>query len=364
MVWGPWHWYLYYGDERILKEHYPAMKKYVDFLSRSAKDGVQDWGLKDWLAVVDTPRPLVNTPAHYLYTILVSRAAGILGLTEDARAYTRSAEEIRENFNRRFLDPQTGIYRIPAKPSAPGPAKPGKARAKEATGCTQAAQALALGVGLAPDPIRPAIAKALLDDLSGRDFFLTTGFVSTPYLLDVLAEIDPQAGYRTTSNRGKPSWYFMTAGTDNDLQKENWGGGQALMPSLGGSIAKWFFRGLAGLWPDPAGPGFKKFLVRPNPVGDIHWVQADYDSVQGRIAIHWRRRGQVFSLDLTVPANTTATVWIPARAAEEVKESGVPAGQAAGVKFLRQEGQKALFEVEAGLYRFSTLLPPQDKEKA
>ena len=101
VVWMPWYQYLYYGDESLLRESYPAMKRYVDYLGSVASDGLQDWGLADWLPVEETPRPIINTPADFLYARIVSRTAEMLGRRDDARRYAKIAENIRATFNHR-----------------------------------------------------------------------------------------------------------------------------------------------------------------------------------------------------------------------------------------------------------------------
>ena len=149
----------------------------------------------------------------------------------------------------------------------------------------------------------------------------------------------------------------MTAGSDQDLLKEIWAGGQALMPSLGGNIVSWHYQALGGIRPDPAEPGFKKIILKPNMVGDLHWVESDYESVHGRIASHWRKRDGQLLMEVTVPANTTATVFVPAKDASGVTESGKPAAQAEGVKLLRLQDHAAVYVVDAGTYRFQSTLP-------
>jgi alpha-L-rhamnosidase len=149
----------------------------------------------------------------------------------------------------------------------------------------------------------------------------------------------------------------MTVGSDQDLLKETWAGGQALMPSLGGNIAAWHAQALGGIRPDPAGPGFKKTLIKPSIVGGLHWVVSHYDSVHGRIVSHWRKRDGHLVMDVTIPANTTATVHVPAKDAAGVTESGQPANSAEGVKFLRRENQAVVYAVGSGSYRFQSTLP-------
>ncbi len=211
--------------------------------------------------------------------------------------------------------------------------------------------ALALGIGLTPEDEREKVRKSLLTAIAERNGFLSTGFVSTSYLVDVLAHLNPQVGYEMTMKRPAPSWYAMTIGVNSDLQRERWDGGLVIMPSLGGNIVKWHFRALAGLWLDESETGFKKFVIKPNVVGDPHWVRCHYDSVHGRIESNWSKRGDTLVLEVIVPANTTATVHVPHKGGE-ITESGKPAGQSPGVQLLEAKDAQSIFQVTSGIYRF------------
>ena len=109
---------------------------------------------------------------------------------------------------------------------------------------------------------------------------------------------------------------------------------------------------LAGIDSDPEGPGFKKIIVRPQPVAGLDWVDASYASIHGRIAVRWEHVSGRFVLKASLPANTTATVFVPTRASGAVRESGAPAAQSAGVKFLRNEAGRDVFAVDSGVYSF------------
>jgi alpha-L-rhamnosidase len=360
-VWLPWEWYQYYGDDRLLRESYPAMKRYVDYLDTVAVDGLQQWGLGDWLPVEETPVSLINTPAHVLYADIVSRTATLLGHIEDARRYSDVAARVRGVFNKAFLDPATGIYGKPGWQVRKGNWKPPESLSASHrvwwTGdrpATQAGQIMALALDIVPAQQRGLAEQALLKEIDAHDGRLSTGFVSTPYLLRVLADLAPEVGWRMTTTSEFPSWLSMTRGSGSDVMKETWAGGQALMPSLGGNIVAWHMESLAGIRPDPTEPGFKRIIIKPNVIGDLTWVKAHHDSPYGRITSHWKRDGDTLTMKVTIPANTTATVYVPARDAESVTESGKPATQARGVKFLRMGGNVAVCSVGSGSYEFKS----------
>ena len=369
-VWLPWEWYQYYGDDTLLREAYPAMKRYVDYLDTVAKDGLQQWGLADWLAIEETPAALVNTPAHVQFADIVSRTATMLGKTEEAQQYAALAARLRQTLNRKFLDPATGIYGQPGWKVVRGNwnlPKPLEAlHSFWWTGdrpCTQAGQALALAMDIPTKEVRGQVEQALLKEIGTHHGRLSTGFVSTPYLLRVLRDLAPETGWTMTTTSEFPSWLSMTRGSGSDVMKETWNGGQALMPSLGGNIAAWNMELLAGIRPDPNAPGFKNAIIKPAVVGDLQWVTAHHDSPYGRIVSNWKRdpstslrAGGKLTMEITVPANSTATVFVPAKEAAGVTESGKPVAKSKGVKFLRMENGAAVYAVGSGTYQFQSAL--------
>jgi alpha-L-rhamnosidase len=125
-----------------------------------------------------------------------------------------------------------------------------------------------------------------------------------------------------------------------------------------GDLNIWLHEYLAGVRTDPAQPGFKRILIRPHPVGGLSFVEATHRSLYGEIASRWRRDGGRFTLEVRIPANTTALVYVPAPTPEAVTESGRPAGGAPGVRFERMEGGAAVYAVQPGNYRFAAGLTP------
>ena len=119
-----------------------------------------------------------------------------------------------------------------------------------------------------------------------------------------------------------------------------------------GQIQEWFYHDLAGIQNDPVSAGFKKIIINPQPVGDVTWVKASYNSICGKIVSDWNRDGGKFTLKVSIPANTTATVYIPAQSADDVTEGGKAIPQVTDVKFLREENGRAIFEITSGTYEF------------
>ena len=125
---------------------------------------------------------------------------------------------------------------------------------------------------------------------------------------------------------------------------------------LVGDLVTWFYQNLAGIRTDRDHPAFKHIIMQPTPVGDLSYVQASYDSSYGKIVSDWKVAEGRFVWNLTVPPNTTATVYVPAQDPAAVTESAKPAGEAHGVKFLRNEAGAAVYEIGSGSYRFESTL--------
>ena len=337
----PWQQYEFTGDPALLRENYEGMKRYVGYLRQKSADGILAEGLGDWYDLGPAARPgaaqltlpPVTATAFYYYDAkIVAQTAALLGRTADAAALTAQAEEIRASFNRHFFHADTGSY---------------------ASG-SQCANALALAMGLAEPAERTRVLAALVRDVEARGDAMTAGDVGYRYLLLALAEGGrSDLIYRMINQDTKPGYGFILKQGATSLT-EAWDANSHASHDhfMLGQIIEWFYQNLAGIEGDPAGPGFRKILVRPQPVGDLTWAEASYDSVRGPIRTRWSRSGEQLTLEVTIPADSTATVYVPAWPATGVQESGRPAEQSPGVSFLRREGDRAVYAVASGHYRF------------
>jgi alpha-L-rhamnosidase len=364
-VWLPWHWYMYFGDSSLLEKSYDGMKHYVDFLAKQSPSGIQDWGLSDWYSFKDAGKLIVNTPAAIYYADIVSRTAQIMGKVDEAKQYADVRDRIKNSFNEGYLDISRGVYGRPrakhegvswhnTKSKDAQVKDPEDLLPLEQRFCTQGGQVLPLMLDVVPDEHRQKVEEALVAQIKADNNLLTTGFVGTPYLLRWLGENEPQLGWDLTTTQNFPSWYKMSAGSDSEQMMETWNGGLIVMPSLGGNLASWNMETLVGIRPDPDAPGFKKIIIKPALVGDLHWTEGWYDSVRGRIECKWRKRGGQIQMEVTVPGHSVATVYVPAQSAESVTEAGNPISKVNGVRFLRMEKEFAVFEVGSGTYYFET----------
>ncbi|MGC3988592.1 MAG: family 78 glycoside hydrolase catalytic domain [Chthoniobacteraceae bacterium] len=309
----PQQQYEFTGDASLFARSYDGMKRYVDYLTTRATANVVDYGLGDWFDLGPkrpgvsqlTPIALTATAFYYEDCHLLAAAARRLGKTEDASHYEKLAADIRTAFNARFFDARKGGY---------------------ATG-SQAAQAIPLVMGLVTAENRDAVLKTLVADVMVKGN--TAGDVGYRYVLRALAEGGrSELIYAMNNQSDKPGYGYQLAQGATSLT-EAWDAGRQASQNhfMLGQIVEWFYHDLAGIAPDPSAPGFANVIIQPHPVGDLQRAKATYHSVRGPISVDWKRTGGAFALKLNIPANTTATVILPAPATQAISESGHPPGR-------------------------------------
>jgi alpha-L-rhamnosidase len=347
----PWQHYLHYGDTRVLEDNLAAARRYVEYLdSRSTGDLLRAWGtgfdfLGDWVPPgrgMDTKNwpsgamaeLFCNCYRVYLWQ-LVENMAAALGRGGEAEHARQRVAAIRPAVHAAFYDAADKRYVIDE----------------------QIYYAMPLLTGVTPESERPAVmgnlVKCLVEKNKGH---LDTGMLGTKFLLRFLSDAGrDDLVVALYQKRDYPGWGYMVEQGATTLW-EQWNGFWSQIHSCFASADNWLYQGLAGIRPDPERPGFKNVILRPAVVGDIAWVKAIHDGPYGCIACNWQREGDQLTLCVVIPANTTATVHVPAKAETGVTESGGPAAKAPGVKFLRMENNAAVYEVGSGSYRFESTL--------
>jgi len=323
---NPYFLYLWTGDDAPITKHYEAMKHYLAYLRSRTGDGILSYGLGDWMPREKTPTPLVATAIYYHDLVLMTGYAEHLNKHEDAKALLAEAEKIKESFNTHFLQADTGTY----------------------AGGTQCAQGMALTLGLVPSDCQAQALQVLVENGKAKNF-LTAGDVGNRYAILSFAAA---GAHELLYNISTKTYGIQARQPDRTTLAEAWQGGASQNHCMLGHILEWYHGWLAGIRPDPAGPGFKRTIIDPHPIGNLSWVKAHHDSPYGRIAVHWRREGTGLHLDVTIPPNTSATVYVPARTPSDVTEGGLPIDRTEGVGFLRMENGRAVFNVDSGHYKF------------
>ncbi|HZL77256.1 MAG TPA: glycoside hydrolase family 78 protein [Candidatus Limnocylindrales bacterium] len=338
-----WQQYQFDGDIALLSRYYEDMKRYVAFLASTAKDHVVSTGLGDWYDLGPkppwgsqlTPPALTATAFYQHYNWILARTAGLLGKPDESKQFDELAGQIRTAFNQKFFNPATGQY---------------------ATG-SQCANSLAVVMNLVEPTNRAAVLEAIVADVRGRSNALTAGDVGYRYLLRALAENGRSDVIFDMNNQSEKPGYGYQLKMGATSLTEKWDAGVGSFGSQNhfmlGQINEWFFHDLAGIASDPSAPGFKKIVIRPAVVGDLTWVRGKYDSVRGPITTAWKRDAKQFTLDVAIPPNTTATVFLPAEPADDIREGKTAAEKSPGVKILSRENGRAVFEIASGKYKFT-----------
>jgi alpha-L-rhamnosidase len=222
---------------------------------------------------------------------------------------------------------------------------------------TQAGLAVAIGLGLIPDAEGTAAFEALVAKVSTAEGpSLATGIFGTKYLLDVLSRHGrADLAWALVNRKAFPGWCHMLDRGATTLW-EHWEYSDDTYSHnhpMFGSVSEWLFAWVAGIQPDPAAFGFDRIVFRPQPVGDLTWAKARVRTVRGEVRSEWRLEGRRLSLDVTVPVNTSATVYIPGTDPAAVREGAVPAASAEGVSFRGLEDGSCVYAVGSGRYEFS-----------
>jgi alpha-L-rhamnosidase len=339
----PWQQYLFEGDTDLLREYYDPMKRYVAYLESRTRDGLLFDGLGDWYdfdaakpgRAEITPPVFTATAYYYLDVATLAQIARVIGKPDDAARFDARAAEIRDRFNREFFDGTRPNYSTGSQASLAIP--------------------LALGLADAPEASQRALVDAIVKDIEQRGY-ATAGDVGFGSLLQALAAHDRSDAVYTLLQRDEKAGYAYQLKKGATTLTETWDAslGASHNHIIMGQVIEWFYQSLAGIAPEASGPGFKTIVLRPQPVDGLAWAEATYESIRGPIASRWERQGDRFMLKVAVPANTTATVWVPSRGGRAVTEGGAAAESRSGVTFLRREGDRAVYRIESGAYVFES----------
>lgn len=323
----PWYLYQYCGDTRVLAEHYDGMKRYVDYMTSRSKDHLVSHGLGDWVpANTVTPEIVTSSGYYFVDATIVSRAAALLGKTDDAKKYADLASAIRKAFNAQLYK-GNGVY---------------------ANG-SQTALSCAVYQGLTDAKGRALAVERLAENVKRCNDHLDTGILGAKYLFHALSDNGQhELAYRIATQTTAPSYGDWIRRGATTLW-EDWGDGASRNHIMFGDISAWFYQTLAGINLDPDRPAFKHIVIRPRPVADLKWVRAQHESPYGIVASQWKLDGEKLTLDVTVPPNTTAEIHVPATSEQAVTESGSPAG----VKFRQMLDGAAVYDVQSGTYHFT-----------
>jgi alpha-L-rhamnosidase len=330
----PWTAWLQYGDREIIEQNWDAMNRFMDFILKANPDFIRKNGVgnnyADWLAPDDhTNKDLLATAYWALVARMMSQMANAIGKGDDARRYSDLIDNIRQAFQKEYIkeDGQVG------------------------TG-TQTSYVVALYTKMAPESLEPVLVSNLVKDIEARQWHLSTGFLGTPFLLATLADHGrSDVAYRLLLNETYPSWgYMLSKGATTWWERWDGDTGDPSMNSYNhyafGSVIAWVYRYVAGIDTTPDAPGFHHIVIHPRPDANMSHASGEYKSVYGKISTDWSNNsGASFSLKVAVPANTSATIYLPASPGANLTESGNPVDA-------QPENGSFVVQIGSGTYNF------------
>ncbi|SDF04821.1 alpha-L-rhamnosidase [Mucilaginibacter pineti] len=349
----PWNMYLAYGDKQILADQYVSMKAWVDYMQHQAKDNLWNTGghFGDWLfysvsndmdgASAITSKYLIAQCFYAHSTQLLINAAKVLGNKADEDYYTNLIGKIKDAFVKEYV---TGNGLVSSD--------------------TQTAYSLALEFDMLPENLRQQAAGRLAANVKRYDNHLTTGFLGTPYLCDVLSRFGyADVAYKLLLQESYPSWLYPVKKGATTIW-ERWDGirpdGEFETPSMNsfnhyayGAIGDWMYRVIAGIDTKNEGVGYKQISIKPTVGGKLTFANATYETIYGKLSSNWKTEGDTFYMDIIIPANTTATVYIPDDNGV-VSENSKPVSANKDIKAGAVIPGFKVFEVGSGSYHFSS----------
>lgn len=337
----PWYMYQWYGDRQSLISSYPMMKRYISYLRTKAKNHILSQGLGDWYDLGPkppgvsqlTPMGVTGTAIYYYDLIIMDSLATMMGKTAEAMEYRKLAAEVRKAFNRTFFDKESKQY---------------------ATG-SQTANAMAVYMNLVEPEFKTDVVNNIVKDIRSRGNSLTAGDIGHRYLLRVLEnEGRSDVIYDMNSRTDVPGYGYQIAKGATALT-ESW----AALPSVSnnhlmlGHLMEWFYSGLGGIRPSKGSLAFERIDIKPDLAGDVNFVKASYESPYGLIKSEWKKTESQFSLMVNIPANATATIFIPSAPADKITENGKSLTENQLFKLLGNKDGRTQVQLGSGSYTFT-----------
>ena len=352
----PWNVYLAYGDKKILEKQYSSMKAWVDYMKGKSNNDLWNAGFHfgDWLfyrpfddndglsAVTD--KYLIAQCFYARSTQLVINAATALGKKDDVAEYTALLQKIKTAFLKEYLTPNGRLV-----------------------SGTQTAYVLALNFDMFPETLRTQAAQRLADNIKSYGNHLTTGFLGTPYLCQVLTRFGyDSVAYKLLLQETYPSWLYPVKMGATTIW-ERWDGikpdSTFEVPSMNsfnhysyGAIGDWMYRVIAGIDTYDDAPGYKHVKIMPHLGGGLTYANADLKTYYGNISSNWKMDNGGLQFDVEVPANTKATIYIPASSIESIKENNIALAAVNDIKVVGKEANYVVVEVGSGKYHFNSMI--------
>lgn len=348
----PWNMYLAYGDKNILATQYNSMKAWVGYMEKNSKNDLWNTGFHfgDWLfyrpdddndgRAAVTNKYLIAQCFYANSVQLVINAAKVLGNTGDVNTYTQLLQRVKDAFMKEYVTPNGGLV-----------------------SGTQTAYVLALNFDMLPENLRQQAGDRLAENVKSYGNHLTTGFLGTPYLCHVLTRYGyDDVAYKLLLQQTYPSWLYPVKMGATTIW-ERWDGikpdSTFETPSMNsfnhysyGAIGDWMYRSVVGIDTYEDGVGYKHIKVQPHIGEGLTSASASLDTYYGTVSNSWKEENGLLTMDAEIPANTTATIYIPATSAGNITESGTALSSAKNIQVTGNEKGYVVLTAGSGKYHF------------
>jgi alpha-L-rhamnosidase len=336
----PWMIFKWYGDATVMEKAWPMMIGYVEYLKSKSENNILSHGLGDWFDLGSkqpgeaqlTPKSITATSIYYYDLKLLTEMAAVLKKTNEQKRLAAWADEVKSAFNAKFFNAQTGII---------------------STG-SQTAMAMPWCVGLVDKPYKEKVMQNLEKSIREQGKPLTAGDVGFHYLVEALTNSGrSQLLYEMNNRDDVPGYGFQlkkgaTSLTESWAALENVSNNHLML----GHLMDLFYAGLGGISQTETSIAYKEIVINPEMVGDLTWVKTSYQSPYGEIRSEWEKSGKTVKMNITVPANATALVYIPFRRGITIKESGKVISGRKDIQVIGEENGKKILKVGSGNYQF------------
>lgn len=347
--------YRQFGTVTPIKAHYPHMKKWLEYMKDRymdeeyilTKDSYGDWVAppatieegKGMTGNVKHPSKLISTAYHYYYLQLMSKFAALTENQHDVTGYQELAEKVKKAFNKHFFNKDKNSY-----------------------GKTLTDNILAYQFDLVPEPEKEAVFNSIVHQITKENNgHLNTGVIGTQWIMRCLTENGrADLAYTLATGTSYPSWGYMVENGATTIW-ELWNGNTAA-PNMNsynhvmllGDLIVWYYENLAGI--KSKKPGFKEIEMKPIMVDELNYVNASYNSIYGPIISRWKKNNKKFTWEISIPPNTSADIYVPAKDLKYIKENGQPIAKVDGIELKEVKGNRVHLKLESGNYKLSSKL--------